>query len=115
MRLKSYSLSLVALATVSLVGVALAPSAAADCNFSGGSTLCASGDVRGGSKNSPQSSGAPYSPYPCYDYGDPLCLYYDDYDPGIVFDLPDRVNRPVDPGFGRPGVSGRPGGGIGRN
>lgn len=122
MRLKSYSLSLVALAAVSLVGVALAPSAAADCNYSGGSTLCASGDVRGGSKSEPQSSGAPYSPYPCYDYGDPLCLAYDDYDPGIIFDPPNVIIgggvRPVDPGYGvgRPGIGGgRPGGGRGRN
>lgn len=89
----------------------VAPQASADCNYAGGSTLCSSGDVRGGSGNVPSSS-APYSPYPCYDYGDPLCLYYDNYDPGIVIDLPDRDfgGRPVDPGFGLPG-----GGGIGGN
>jgi hypothetical protein len=71
-------------------GTAFAPMAAADCNYSGGSTLCASGTVSG-------SSGAPaelpaYSPYPCY--GDPTCDYYDIYDPGISWDLPN---------FGRPG------------
>jgi hypothetical protein len=101
--------------------LSVAAPAGADCNYSGGSTLCASGDVRGGSNSAPAPS-APYSPYPCYDFNDPLCLYYDDYDPGIVFDLPNRglgSNRPVDPGYGagRPGIGGgggRPGGGGGR-
>jgi hypothetical protein len=27
-----------------------------------------------------------YNPYPCY--GNPACDYYDDYNPGIIFDLP---------------------------
>jgi|SRR5689334_10438834 hypothetical protein len=71
-----------------------APSAAADCNYSGGSTLCAHGTVKG-------SSGAPtdvaaYDPYPCV--GDPTCDFYDDYDPGIIVD---------------PSPPGRPGGGGG--
>lgn len=75
------------------VGFAAAPSAQADCNTVTGSTLCASGTVSG-------SSGAPtsvpqYSPYPCY--GNPACDYYDIYDPGISWDLPDfnfGGNRP---------------------
>lgn len=65
-------------------GLAAAPTAGADCNTVTGSTLCASGTVKG-------SSGAPtsvptYNPYPCY--GNPACDYYDDYNPGIIFDLP---------------------------
>lgn len=112
---KSYVASFLAAAVMPVIGVAVAAPATADCNYSGGSTLCASGDVRGGSSSAPSGASAPYSPYPCYDYGDPLCLAYDDYDPGIVFDLPNRINRPVDPGYGvgRPGIGGgggRPGG-----
>jgi hypothetical protein len=73
-----------------------APSAGADCNYSGGSTLCSStGTVRGGSAPPPQT----YDPYPCSN-GDPLCTYYDDWDPQIYIDLP-----PIRPG--------RPGGGGG--
>lgn len=75
--------SMLATAATAL-GIAIAPTAAADCNTVTGSTLCASGTVKG-------SSGAPtsvpsYNPYPCY--GDPGCDYYDDYNPGIIFDLP---------------------------
>ncbi len=67
-----------------------APTAAADCNTVTGSTLCASGTVTG-------SSGAPtsvptYSPYPCY--GNPACDYYDDYNPGLIFDLSPNRPRP---------------------
>jgi hypothetical protein len=70
------------------VGVAVAPTAGADCNTVTGSTLCASGTVTG-------SSGAPvavpsFNPYPCY--GNPGCDFYDDYNPGIIFDL--SPNRP---------------------
>lgn len=109
---------LVAGSAMAAVAIAPSPPAIADCNYAGGSTLCASGDVRGGQGGAPASS-APYSPYPCYGYGDPLCLAYDDYDPGIVFDPPNVIiGGPVDPGYGvgRPGIGGgRPGGGIGRN
>lgn len=90
-------------------GIVAPPTATADCNYAGGSSLCASGDVRGPSGNPGPS--APYSPYPCYDYGDPLCLAYDNYDPGIIFDF-GIGGRPVDPGFSvpiRPGGGGRPG------
>jgi hypothetical protein len=92
-----------------LVPVA-APSASADCNYSGGSSLCSStGSVRGGSAPAPT-----FDPYPC-NYGDPLCAYYDGYDPQIYldFDRPDRPDRPNRPGAG---VGGGPifGGGGGR-
>ena len=77
-----------------------APSASADCNYSGGSTLCSStGTVRGGS--APAQS---FDPYPCSN-GDPLCTYYDDWDPGIYIDLP---GRPGGPG----GIGPRGGGGA---
>lgn len=67
-----------------------APTATADCNTVTGSTLCASGTVTG-------SSGAPtsvpaYNPYPCY--GNPACDYYDDYNPGLIFDLSPNRPRP---------------------
>jgi hypothetical protein len=77
--------------TVTAAALVAAPTAAADCNTVTGSTLCASGTVSG-------SSGAPtgvpvYNPYPCY--GNPGCDFYDDYNPGLIFDLsPDFGNRP---------------------
>lgn len=81
-----------AIASAAMV-LAVAPSAKADCNTVTSSTLCASGTVSG-------SAGAPtsvpqYNPYPCY--GNPTCDYYDIYDPGISWDLPDfnfGGNRP---------------------
>ena len=36
-----------------------------------------------------------YDPYPCV--GDPWCDLYDNYNPGIEWDLPD-INRPGRPG-----------------
>lgn len=82
-----------------LVSVA-PPSATADCNYSGGSTLCSStGSVRGGSAPAPA-----FDPYPCSN-GDPLCAYYDNWDPQIYIDLP-----PIG-GIGGPGGPNRPGGG----
>ncbi|MDQ1304264.1 MAG: hypothetical protein QG671_91 [Actinomycetota bacterium] len=81
-------------------GMFLAPTAIADCNSVGNSTLCSSGGSVRGSSGAP--SGVPvYDPYPCVD--DPLCYIYDDYDPGAVFDPPDV-------GIGGPGIGG---GGIG--
>lgn len=121
MRLTSFAMRSVTAAALSAATVAMAPTATADCNYSGGSTLCASGDVRGGSSGTVSGGSAPYSPYPCYDYGDPLCLAYDNYDPGIIFDPPNVIiggGRPVDPGYGVPGGrpgGGRLGGGLGRN
>ncbi|MFM9034056.1 MAG: hypothetical protein ACKOQ4_07170 [Mycobacterium sp.] len=79
-------------AAASAAGLVVASPAAADCNTVTGSTLCASGTVKG-------SSGAPtsvpaYDPYPCY--GNPACDFYDDYNPGIIWDLPNigGGNRP---------------------
>jgi len=93
------------------MGIIVAPSAAADCNYSGGSTLCASGTVRGGSAP-PQAT---FNPYPCS--GDPTCDYYDNWDPNIYLDLPNVGGGggggpsvgggPILPG--RPGGGGRPG------
>ena len=81
--LKRHVIPMLIVAVTTLVAVA--PTAAADCNSTGGSTLCSSsGTVKG-------SSGAPanlptYNPYPCY--GNPTCDYYDTYDPGIAWGLP---------------------------
>jgi hypothetical protein len=97
-----FLVSMMGAATLGIVG---APMASADCNYSGGSTLCSStGTVRGGS--APASA---FDPYPCSN-GDPLCAYYDDWDPQIYIDLP-----PIRPGGpGGPGGPGRPGGRPGR-
>jgi len=88
---------------VATLGVLAAPTAAADCNSTGGSTLCASGgSVRG-------SSGAPanlptYNPYPCY--GTSTCDYYDTYDPGIAWSLPGRGGGGGGNGSGGGGILG---------
>lgn len=85
------TLRLLSVVAMAATGVAVAPTAAADCNTVTGSTLCASGTVTG-------SAGAPtnvpvYNPYPCY--GTPACDFYDDYNPGLIFDLsPNFGNRP---------------------
>ena len=86
------------------VGIGAAAPAQADCNTSGGSTLCSStGSVRGGSAPPP----ANFNPYPCT--GDSTCMYYDNWDPNLYLDLSPRPNPPGRPG--RPG--GGPGGGGG--
>ncbi len=88
-------------ATAALVTVG-APSATADCNYSGGSTLCSStGTVRGGS-----APAQTFDPYPCSN-SDPLCAYYDDWDPQVYLDI-DRPGGPNRPGGG-PIIGGRPG------
>ena len=98
------------LSAASTLGIAGAPSASADCNYSGGSTLCSStGTVRGGSAPAPS-----FDQYPCSN-ADPLCAYYDNWDPQIYIDLPPV--RPGGPGGpGGPGIGGGPiiGGGGGR-
>lgn len=102
---KLHLIPLLAMASAA-VGLSVAAPAVADCNYSGGSTLCSSsGEVRGGSAPAPSSG---YSPYPCVN--DPTCLYYDNWDPNIYLDLgrPGNPGGPVGPG--RPG---RPGGGGG--
>jgi len=93
-------------ATAVSAALLAAPTAAADCNSVGNSTLCSSGGSVTG------SSGAPtyvptYDPYPCV--GDPLCSYYD-YDPGIIFNPPDWGGGGIGGGIGG---GGRPGGGGG--
>jgi hypothetical protein len=70
---------------VATLGVAVAPTAVADCNSTGGSTLCSSSGTVTGSSGAPTSVPR-YNPYPCY--GSPTCDYYDTYDPGISWDLP---------------------------
>jgi hypothetical protein len=70
---------------VTTLWVTGAPTAAADCNTTGGSTLCSSSGTVTGSSGAPTSVPR-YNPYPCY--GDPTCDYYDTYDPGIAWDLP---------------------------
>jgi hypothetical protein len=92
--------------------IVLAPSAAADCNSSGYATVCAQGDVRGGSGGGGASSG-PYYPYPCED--DWAC---GDGELSVILDPPDIGGPPIW-GPGRPGGPGGPGGpgrpgGIGR-
>ena len=91
------------------VGIAVAPSAVADCNTTGGSTLCSSSGTVKGSSGAPTSVPT-YNPYPCY--GDPTCDYYDTYDPGISWDLPNLGGGGIGGGNGIGG-----GGGIfgGRN
>ena len=80
-------------------GLIMAAPATADCTSSGGATICAQGDVRGGSGSGPSMSGPVY-PYPCED--DWLC------NDGV-----DVVFGPIWPGGpGRPGGPGG-GGGIG--
>ncbi len=83
-------------------GLAFAPAASADCNTVTNSTLCASGTVTG-------SSGAPteipaFDPYPCY--GTPTCDFYDNYDPGVIFDRPGDIFDRPDNRPGRPGLGG---------
>ena len=95
----AYAIPMITVAAA--LGAPGAPPANADCNYSGGSTLCSStGSVRGGSAPPP----ATFNPYPCSN-ADPLCAYYDDWDPQIYIDLP-----PVRPG--RPGGGGGGGGPI---
>lgn len=106
MQLRRLCLISVILVSAAAGGLEVASPAAADCNYSGGSTLCASGTVRGGSAP-PQAS---FDPYPCY--GDPTCDYYDTWDPNIYLDLPDIGGGPGGPSIGGgPIIPGRPGGG----
>ncbi len=71
--------------------VVAAPQAGADCNYAGGSTVCAQGTVRG-ADGVPRAA-TPYVPYPCEN----------DWYCGTDWDL----NVDMDPGFGvgLPGAS----------
>lgn len=103
---KLHLIPLLAIASAAL-GLSVAAPAGADCNYSGGATLCSSsGEVRGGSAPPPSSG---YSPYPCG--SDPSCLYYDNWDPNIYLDW-GNIGRPGRPGGGG-GIGGGGGGGIG--
>ena len=86
------------LAATAAVGFGVgAPTAGAECTYSGGATVCAQVDVRGPSGD----VSGPVVPYPCeYDW---LCY---DGDVDLVFGSPPEINPrpPID--IGRPG---RPG------
>lgn len=95
------------------VGVefAVAPSAAADCVSSSGTTICSQGDVRGADTGD-GPSGSTYTPYPCeYDW---YC--YDGFDVVLGIDGPGGgvdIGRPGGPVNNPPGGN-RPGRGRGR-
>lgn len=94
---------IVAAAVLAVSGVAVAPTAAADCTTAGNTTICSVGGVDGS---------GPYVPYPCqYDYycDDSYGWQFDlDADPGPGAGLPGRPgNRPGGGGGG--GGGGRPG------
>jgi hypothetical protein len=82
-----------ALAMAPITIVVASPPARADCVYSGGSTVCAQGEVRG-ADGVPRAA-TPYVPYPCEN----------DWYCGTDWDL----NADWDPGFGT-GLPGRPGG-----
>jgi hypothetical protein len=91
--------------------VTAAPPSGADCNYNGGATVCAQGEVRG-ADGVPRAS-TPYVPYPCEN--DWYCG--DDWDLDVAWD-PGRPGIGGPGGPGGPGVGGgpiiRPGGGRGR-
>ena len=87
-------------AAVVAVGLLVAPSAAADCLSSSGTTICSQGSVRGSDTGQgPGTMSGPVVPYPCeYDW------YCDDWDLDVILDP--GPGRPGGPDIGRPG---RPG------
>ena len=82
-----------AMAMAPITIVVASPEARADCVYSGGSTVCAQGEVRG-ADGVPRAA-TPYVPYPCEN----------DWYCGTDWDL----NADWDPGPGI-GLPGRPGG-----
>jgi hypothetical protein len=88
-----------ATAAAPIMIVVAAPPAGADCNYAGGATVCAQGEVRG-ADGVPRAA-TPYVPYPCEN----------DWYCGTDWDL----DVAWDPGPNRPGIGGpgRPGGGGG--
>jgi hypothetical protein len=95
------------------VALAGAPEALADCTSAGGSTICAQGEVRGGSDaplTGPAYPGYCADPWYCSDdWG--VDVYWDpgsngSNPPGINNDLPGRPGRPGGGGGGRPGGGG---------
>lgn len=89
-----------AAAAVPIAIVVAAPPATADCNYAGGATVCAQGEVRG-ADGVPRVA-SPVVPYPCEN----------DWYCGTDWDL-DIGWDPGRPGIGGPGGPGRPGGGGG--
>lgn len=84
-------LMLTVLIFVGALAICTAPAASAECTYTSGVTICAQGNVEGGSSE-PVASSGPYYPYPCED--DWLC---DDGGvsiavggPGIDIGLPGR-------------------------
>lgn len=90
-----YLITALATAAVPAALVVAAPPAAADCNYNGGATVCAQGEVRG-ADGVPRAA-TPVVPYPCEN----------DWYCGTDWDLN------VDWNPGRPGGPGGPGGGGG--
>lgn len=88
-----------ATAATSIAMAVAAPSAHADCNYNGGATVCAQGEVRGADGVPRQATAA--IPYPCEN----------DWYCGTDWDLNVDWN-PGRPGIGGPGGPGG-GGGIG--
>ncbi|MCV7149933.1 hypothetical protein [Mycolicibacterium pyrenivorans] len=95
---------------VVFAGLSVAPTAAADCTSSGGTTICAQGESRGANTGSGPSGSGPYVPYPCdYDW---YCndTYGWDWDVNLDWDPGPGIGAPGTPG-NRPNVGG--GGGRG--
>ncbi|MGZ5396941.1 MAG: hypothetical protein ACXWEI_16275 [Mycobacterium sp.] len=90
------------------VALAGAPPALADCTSSGGTTICAQGEVRGGS-DAPLSGPA----YPGYCADPWYCS--DDWGVDVYWDPGRNGSNPTPPGINNdlPGRGGRPGGGGG--
>ncbi|GJF08767.1 hypothetical protein NGTWS0302_29630 [Mycolicibacterium cyprinidarum] len=83
-------------------GLAVAPTAAADCTSAAGTTICSQGEVRGSDTGDGPSGAGPYVPYPCA---------YDWYCNGTSWGV-NLLIDPGPPGIGLPGTPGnRPGGG----
>lgn len=77
-------------APITVITIVNAPVARADCNYAGGSTICAQGEVRG-ADGVPRAA-TPVVPYPCEN----------DWYCGTDWDL-DIGWDPGRPGIGRPG------------
>jgi len=85
-------------------GLAVAPTATADCTSASGTTICSQGTSRGTDSGDGPSGSGPYMPYPCE---------YDWYCNGNNWGV-DLIVDPGRPGVGLPGTPGnRPGGGSG--
>ncbi|MCH9708363.1 MAG: hypothetical protein K0U69_02480 [Actinomycetia bacterium] len=83
-------------------GLAVAPTAGADCTSANGTTICSQGESRGSDTGDGPSGAGPYVPYPCG---------YDWYCNGNTWGVNLLVD-PGPPGIGLPGPPGnRPGGG----